>query len=58
MGDGGLGGRVLARVEIRKGFGGLGCKYEWAEMNEIFGLTCCSGFSGSSGTVAWNPNYP
>ena len=48
----GVGGWEVARVRVRKGFGVLGCIYEWAEINDIFGLICCSGFSGSSGTVA------
>ena len=55
---GGLGVWELARVRVRKMFGGLGWKYEWAGMNDIFGLAYCSGFLGSSGTVALYPNYP
>ena len=41
---GGLGARELPRVRVRKEFGGLGCKYKWARMNDIFGLDYSSGF--------------
>ena len=61
----GLGVWELARVRVRKMFGGLGWKYEWAGMNDIFGLACsCSSSTqtdtkiirNNSVTVGWNSN--
>ena len=62
---GGLGVWELARIRVRKMFGGLGWKYEWAGMNDIFGLSCsCSSSTqtdtkiirNNSVTVGWNSN--
>ena len=62
---GGLGVWELARVRVRKMFGGLGWKYEWARMNDIFWLACsCSSSTqtdtkiirNNSVTVGWNSN--
>jgi len=61
----GLGVWELPRVRVRKMFGGLGWKYEWAGMNDIFGLDCsCSSSTqtdtkiirNNSVTVGWNSN--
>ena len=55
---------AVFRVRV-EGFGGLGWKYEWAGMNDIFGLVCsCSSSTqtdtkiihNNSVTVGWNSN--
>jgi len=62
---GGLGVWELARIRVRKMFGGLGWKYEWAGMNDIFEFSCsCSSSTqtdtkiirNNSVTVGWNSN--